>query len=127
MSIPFILEVVVGLIFIYLALSLLASEIQEIIGTLLQWRAEHLKRSIEVLITANDQESKAAAAIFTDRLYDTPLVRSLNQEATGPIAPLRVPAMVLVIKPAAPLTFPLKRLLKHSWKISKLKNCARFC
>ncbi|NEQ44113.1 MAG: hypothetical protein F6K00_11385 [Leptolyngbya sp. SIOISBB] len=86
MSIPFILEVVLGLVFIYFALSLLASEIQEIIGTLLQWRAEHLKRSIEVLIAANDQDSKVAAEIFTDRLYDTPLVRSLNQEATGPIA-----------------------------------------
>ncbi len=86
MSIPFILEVVLGLVFIYFALSLLASEIQEIIGTLLQWRAEHLKRSIEVLIAANDQTSKADAEAFTDRLYDTPLVRSLNQEATGPIA-----------------------------------------
>lgn len=86
MSIPFILEVVLGLVFIYLVLSLLASEIQEIIGTLLQWRAEHLKRSIEVLIAANDKDSKAAAAAFTDRLYDTPLLQSLNQEATGPIA-----------------------------------------
>ncbi len=86
MSIPFILEVVLGLVFIYFALSLLASEVQEIIGTLLQWRAEHLKRSIEVLIAGNDQTSKAAAEAFADRLYDTPLVRSLNQEATGPIA-----------------------------------------
>jgi methyl-accepting chemotaxis protein len=86
MSIPFILEVVLGLVFIYFALSLLASEIQEIIGTLLQWRAEHLKRSIEVLIAGNDPTSKAAAEAFADRLYDTPLVRSLNQEATGPIA-----------------------------------------
>lgn len=86
MTIPFILEVVLGLVFIYLTLSLLASEIQEIIGTLLQWRAEHLKRSIEVLIAADDKESQAAAQMFADRLYDTPLVRSLNQEATGPIA-----------------------------------------
>jgi len=86
MTIPFILEVVLGLVFIYLTLSLLASEVQEIIGTLLQWRAEHLKRSIEVLIAANDKDSQAAAQAFTDRLYDTPLVRSLNQEATGPIA-----------------------------------------
>ncbi|HEY9886852.1 MAG TPA: hypothetical protein V6D02_00525 [Candidatus Obscuribacterales bacterium] len=86
MTIPFILEIAIGLVFIYLTLSLLASEIQEIIGTLLQWRAEHLKRSIEVLIAANDEESKAAAQAFADRLYDTPILRSLNQEATGPIA-----------------------------------------
>ncbi|MDB9525908.1 hypothetical protein PN498_07920 [Oscillatoria sp. CS-180] len=86
MAIPFILEIAIGLVFIYLTLSLLASEIQEIIGTLLQWRAEHLKRSIEVLIAANDKESRAAAQTFADRLYDTPILRSLNQEATGPIA-----------------------------------------
>ncbi|MGD1858957.1 MAG: hypothetical protein ACFB0E_03185 [Leptolyngbyaceae cyanobacterium] len=86
MSIPLILEVAIGLVFIYLVLSLLASEIQEIIGTLLQWRAEHLKRSIEVLIAANDKESKVAAEAFANRLYDTPLLRSLNQEAAGPIA-----------------------------------------
>lgn len=86
MSIPLILEIAIGLVFIYLILSLLASEIQEIIGTLLQWRAEHLKRSIEVLIAANDKESKAAAEAFADRLYETPLLSSLNQEATGPIA-----------------------------------------
>ncbi|MGF1459159.1 MAG: hypothetical protein ACFBSG_09045 [Leptolyngbyaceae cyanobacterium] len=86
MTIPFILEVAIGLVFIYLTLSLLASEVQEIIGTLLQWRAEHLKRSIEVLIAANDKDSKEAAETLANRLYDTPLIRSLNQEATGPIA-----------------------------------------
>jgi hypothetical protein len=86
MTIPFLLEIAVGLVFIYLTLSLLASEVQEIIGTLLQWRAEHLKRSIEVLIAANDKDSKEAAQAFADRLYDTPILSSLNQEATGPIA-----------------------------------------
>ncbi|NER78270.1 MAG: hypothetical protein F6K42_01580 [Leptolyngbya sp. SIO1D8] len=85
MTIPFVIEVAIGLIFIYLTLSLLASEIQEVMGTLLQWRAEHLKRSIEVLLAGNDTESKAAAQAFANRLYDRPLIRSLNQEATGPI------------------------------------------
>ena len=86
MTIPFVIEVAIGLIFIYLTLSLLASEIQEVIGTLLQWRAEHLKRSIEVLLTGNDESSKAAAQAFANRLYDRPLIRGLNQEATGPIS-----------------------------------------
>ncbi|MBF2034144.1 MAG: hypothetical protein IGR92_01385 [Leptolyngbyaceae cyanobacterium T60_A2020_046] len=85
MSLPFILEIAIGLIFIYLILSLLASEIQEVIGTLLQWRAEHLKRSIEVLLAGNDRDSKEAAQALADRIYVTPLIRSLNQEATGPI------------------------------------------
>jgi hypothetical protein len=85
MSLPLILEVAIGLVFIYLTLSLLASEIQEIVGTLLQWRAEHLKRSIEVLLAGNDPESRQAAEEFANQLYDSPLIRSLNQEATGPI------------------------------------------
>ena len=86
MTIPLVLEVAIGLVFIYLTLSLLASEIQEIIGTLLQWRAEHLKRSIEVMLAGNDSESRAAAQAFADRLYERPLIRSLNQEAAGPIS-----------------------------------------
>ncbi|MCC5670253.1 hypothetical protein LC653_42320 [Nostoc sp. CHAB 5784] len=51
MSLPFLLNLVIGLIFIYLILSLVASEIQEILATLLQWRAAHLRKSIEILLT----------------------------------------------------------------------------
>lgn len=85
MSLPFILEIAIGLLFVYLILSLLASEVQEIIGTVLQWRAEHLKRSIEVLLAGNDANSKTAAQNLADRLYESPLIRSLNQESSGPI------------------------------------------
>jgi len=45
-SLPIILEVVTGLSFLYLILSLLASEIQESFTAFLQWRAKHLKKSI---------------------------------------------------------------------------------
>ena len=53
MSLPIILEIAIGLIFIYLTLSLVASEIQEILSALFQWRAEHLKRSIEQLLAGD--------------------------------------------------------------------------
>jgi flagellar biosynthesis protein FliR len=46
MSLPLILDIAIGLIFIYLILSLLASEIQELIATLLQWRAKHFPIAI---------------------------------------------------------------------------------
>ncbi len=88
MNIPLIVDIAVGLIFIYLILSLLASEIQELITTLLQWRAEHLKKSIEVLIaggtddSANDRKARELA----NSLYDHPLLRNLNQEAKGLLA-----------------------------------------
>ncbi|WP_008313806.1 hypothetical protein [Leptolyngbya sp. PCC 6406] len=85
MSLPLILEVALGLIFIYLTLSLLASEIQEIMGALLQWRAEHLKRSIEVLLSGNETAEETDATALANYLYSSPLIRSLNQEATGPI------------------------------------------
>ena len=110
MSLPVILEIAIGLIFIYLTLSLVASEIQEILSTLFQWRAEHLKRSIEQLLAgdsyptdassapnlaaahpemspkaAQRQNYKAAKAL-ADRLYDTPLIENLNYEARGRLA-----------------------------------------
>ena len=53
MNIPVILDIIIGLIFIYVTLSLLASEIQELIATIMQWRAAHLKKSIEVLISGD--------------------------------------------------------------------------
>lgn len=83
MSLPIIIEVAIGLVFIYVVLSLLASELQEILGTLLQWRASHLKRSIEVLLAGNDSDDQDTAIAFADNLYRSPLICALNQEATG--------------------------------------------
>ncbi len=82
MSLPFILDVAIGLIFIYLILSLLASEIQGLLTTLLQWRAEHVKQSIEVLLSGSQGQSKAdEIRAIADALYSHPLIRNLNQEA----------------------------------------------
>ena len=115
MSLPIILEIAIGLIFIYLTLSLVASEIQEILSALFQWRAEHLKRSIEQLLAGDsladrlpDETSAAeanttlsrrrdasgqrrnrkAARTLADRLYDSPLIEDLNYEAQGRLAGL---------------------------------------
>ncbi|MCT7984711.1 hypothetical protein NG796_15540 [Laspinema sp. A4] len=87
MNIPFILDLAIGLIFVYLILSLLASEIQELITTLLQWRAEHLKKSIEVMMggTKESEESRKAR-LLANALYAHPLIKDLNQEAKGALA-----------------------------------------
>lgn len=85
MNLPIILDLALGLVFIFFVLSLLASEIQEILGTLLQWRAEHLKKSIEVLLSGNDRDKEALAQELTDALYESPWIRSLNQEDKGRI------------------------------------------
>ncbi|HIK46381.1 MAG TPA: hypothetical protein IGR64_16095 [Leptolyngbyaceae cyanobacterium M65_K2018_010] len=86
MNFPIVLDIALGLVFIFFVLSLLASELQEIIGTLLQWRAEHLKQSIEVLLAGNDRDKDAAAQALADSLYESPWIRSLDQEAKGRIA-----------------------------------------
>ncbi|MEO1519222.1 MAG: hypothetical protein AAFU78_00415 [Cyanobacteria bacterium J06633_2] len=85
MNLPLVLDLALGLIFVYLILSLLASEIQELITTLLQWRAEHLKKSIEVLFSGEEAEALPGAAI-ANSLYNHPLISALNQEAKGPFA-----------------------------------------
>ena len=85
MNLPLVFDIALGLTFIYLILSLLASEIQELIATLLQWRAEHLKKSIEILITGESDDSSEGIS-FANKLYDSPLLKALNQEAKGPFA-----------------------------------------
>ncbi|UKO98814.1 hypothetical protein [Nostoc sp. UHCC 0870] len=84
MTLPFILDVTIGLVFIYLILSLLAAEIQELITTVLQWRAVHLKKSIEILIAGDVSQSEEDSIIeLVNDLYNHPLIKSVNQEAKG--------------------------------------------
>jgi hypothetical protein len=82
MNLPLVLDIAIGLIFIYLILSLLTCEIQELITILLQWRAEHLKRSIENLLEGESIDDPLYEK-FTDELYNSPLITALNQEARG--------------------------------------------
>ena len=87
MNLPFVLDLLISIVFIYLILSLLASEIQELVTTLLQWRARHLKDSIESLISGGDrtQDSRKVNALI-DSIYNDPLINNINQEAHGLIA-----------------------------------------
>ncbi len=82
MNLPLILDTAIGLVFIYLVLSLLASEIQELLATLLQWRAVHLKKSIEILLTGGEGtvEEESVEKIVNE-LYDNPLIKNINQES----------------------------------------------
>lgn len=101
MGLPLVIDIAIGLAFIYLILSLLASEVQEIITTIMQWRAKHLKESIETLISGttnpNDPslspeqrqlliEAREQGQKLVGTLYEHPLVNSLNYEKTGKIA-----------------------------------------
>ena len=87
MNLPFVLDVLISIVFIYLILSLLASEIQELITTLLQWRAKHLKDSIENLISGGTQKiEQRKLDLLINEIYNDPLIRNVNQEAKGVLA-----------------------------------------
>ncbi|MCJ8283169.1 MAG: hypothetical protein MJK14_26045 [Rivularia sp. ALOHA_DT_140] len=108
MNLPFILDIALGLVFTYLILSLLASELQELIATLLQWRAAHLRKSIEILLAGGARNSEEAKIIqLVNKIYGNPLVRNINQEAKGFLAVL--PRKVTWV--CSSLVRPLKKLL----------------
>lgn len=91
MNLPVIIDIIIGLVFIYLSLSLLASEIQELIATVLQWRAEHLKKSIEVLIAGGNEGAQDEAEFqrvgeLANLIYSNPIISDLNQGAQGPLS-----------------------------------------
>ena len=76
MLIPNILNVAINLLFIYLAVSLLVSALQEQIVALLALRAKNLKSSIATLLGDEDRKNK----LLTENLYKHPLIKSLNQQ-----------------------------------------------
>lgn len=87
MGLPFVLDVAIGLIFIYLILSLLASELQELLTTLFQWRAKHLRDAIEVFLAGGSStpEEEQVRALVSN-LYDDPLLKNINQVSKSFIA-----------------------------------------
>lgn len=89
MNLPVVLDVALGLIFIYLIASLLAAEIQELISTLLQWRAKHLKDAIANLLSGEQGIAETdKLSTFVETLYEDPLLKNMNQGATGSIGKL---------------------------------------
>ena len=83
MGLPFVLDVAIGLVFIFLTLSLLASELQELIATVLQWRAKHLRDAIEVFLAGGVDSRSSEVQQLVAKLYDDPLLKNINQEAKG--------------------------------------------
>lgn len=97
MGLPLVVDIAIGLIFIYLILSLLASEVQEVITTIFQWRAKHLQESIQTLLTGDMDEDDSTltpeqkevlmkARGLTSKLYGHPLIKGLNYQKTGKVA-----------------------------------------
>jgi hypothetical protein len=92
-----ILDVAIGLIFIYLLLSLICSAINELIEAWLKNRATNLKRGIEEML--NDPNGTD----WAKKIYDHPLIKGLSKKADLPsYIPARNFALALmdVVSPA---------------------------
>src|SRR5919202_5223454 len=64
-----ILEVAIGLLFLYFLLSTICSTINEILAALFMWRAQHLEKALANLITDPD---------LLARVVNHPLIRSMG-------------------------------------------------
>ena len=80
-----ILDVAIGLFFLYLLLSLLASAIQEVIASLLDWRSKTLTKGLSDLL--NDEQLVA-------EFYAHPLIQSIHQ---GGRKPTFIPARTFTV------------------------------
>lgn len=69
-----ILEVAIGLFFLYLLFSLLATFINEFFSTVLKFRGNHLKRAINNMLDGND-----LGKLFFDRFNDHPMIKSFKK------------------------------------------------
>src|SRR5512139_1448785 len=83
-----ILEVTIGLIFIYLILSLICTAANELIEAGVKARASDLHRGIREML--NENEGKG----LVEKLYNHPLIYSLFQEGYDPKKTKNLPSYI---------------------------------
>jgi len=72
-----VLEVAIGLIFVYLLLSLIVTAVTELVSGWRKWRSQNLWQGVRNLLDSGQAEEWAA------KLYDHPLVQSLSRDEKG--------------------------------------------
>jgi hypothetical protein len=94
-----ILDVAIGMIFIYLLMALVVTSLSELIASWLKWRAKNLSAGLQKLLNSGPGQGLARD------LYNHPLVRSLFKGDNGPsYIPSRTFSLVLLdlISPVDP-------------------------
>ncbi|HYP00532.1 MAG TPA: hypothetical protein VER76_10120 [Pyrinomonadaceae bacterium] len=91
-----VLEVAIGMIFIYLLLSLLASAISEYIEALVNNRGRNLRRGIELLLNDQGHKDDGHQDLATD-LYNHGLVRGLFRGHNGRKLPSYIPSRTFAL------------------------------
>jgi hypothetical protein len=94
MNILTFLNVAIGVMIIYLILSLLISEIQESITAILELRARDLRSSLVNLLDGKTKHDDPAKAEIMAALYNTSLIKSLNQGRKSSLGPSYIPKEV---------------------------------
>jgi hypothetical protein len=83
-----VLDVAIGLVFMYLLLALVATTLQELLATFGEWRAKHLYQNLREML--GDER--------VGLLYDHPLIRNLCQRAgTGRPRPSYIPSKAFAL------------------------------
>jgi hypothetical protein len=123
-----VLDIGIGLIFVYLMAGLVCTAANEAIASLLGWRADNLRAGIRNLLDGPDPEHSD----WMRKLYDHPLIQGLYKAGSGPsYIPSRTFALALtdlIIPPATrkPQTIEELRLVVEASPASdRLKQIFR--
>src|SRR5262245_28499048 len=79
-----VLEVVVGIIFIYLLLSILCTSANEWVAAMTKRRGEMLRKGIQQLLGGQPLKEGGKSNEFLKAFYDHPLISSLMQDGRHP-------------------------------------------
>lgn len=111
MYLPEMLEVAIGLVFVWFVISMATIQIQEIIANVFSKRSKYLEKAIKGML--GDPKK-------VDELYDHPLIKSLSEPSKKPsYIPSNNFAMALfdiVASEARPERSPIYEVLKHIQK-----------
>lgn len=75
------LDVAIGVVFVYLLLALIVTTVQELISTLLSFRANDLYAAIELMLKGDSDDDLTKARELAGKLYQHPLIKNLVKEA----------------------------------------------
>lgn len=124
-----VLDVAIGMAFIYLLMSLIASAVQEMLSAFMQLRAANLERGLRSLFSGDSLNSKMD---LVDSVYNHGLVRGLYldppRDTKGLLAEFRMPLdgvriwlrKVIGISPAKPVTVVQNQLLLPAYIPSRV-------
>jgi hypothetical protein len=98
-----VLEVVIGLIFVYLLLSVLCTAANEWISAITRRRGEMLRKGIRQLLEGQNIPGKKDGETFLSEFYEHPLIKSIKHDENHPnyISPRTFTAVVTDILTAA--------------------------